>query len=48
MRSTLKAVELEVNKCDYSTWNIQSKLKLVKNLNLVAIIETTEEYLIFL
>jgi hypothetical protein len=30
MGSTLKAAELEVNKCDYSTWNIQGKLKVGK------------------
>jgi len=30
MRATLKAAELEVNKCGYSTWNIRSKLKVSK------------------
>jgi len=30
MRSTSKAAELEVNKCDYSICNIQSTLKLSK------------------
>jgi len=30
MRSTLRAAELEINKCDYSTCNIQSKLKVSK------------------